>query len=182
MPRSTTERGSQAPVIVVMGVSGAGKSTVGKLLADRLGLPFGDADDFHPPSNVALMSAGRPLSDADREPWLHAIGEWLAECKSTGGAVMACSALKRWYRDLLREYSHDAWFLHLTGIRRALAARMDKRADHFMPASLLDSQLADLEPLAPDEHGATLDVTSSPPDLLADRAVRLLDAERVRDA
>lgn len=176
MPRSTAEHRHAAgsKVIVVMGVSGAGKSTIGKELAARLGLPFADADDFHPPSNVALMSAGRPLTDADRQPWLHAIGEWIAGQERTGGAVVACSALKRIYRDMLRAHSGTVWFLHLTGTREALTMRMNERTDHFMPPSLLASQLADLEPLDADEHGATVDVTSSSPEQLVDRLVRLI--------
>jgi gluconokinase len=162
-------------VIVVMGVSGAGKSTVGLPLATRLGLPFADADDFHPPPNVARMAAGHPLSDADRLPWLHAVGKWIAaQDRAAGGGVVACSALKRSYRDVLRAHSSTTWFLHLAGTRQTLAARMGQRTSHFMPPSLLDSQLADLEPLDPDEHGATLDVTSGSPDRLVDQAVRLL--------
>lgn len=174
MPRTTGEERLANPTVVVMGVSGAGKSTVGGLLAARLELPFADADDFHPPSNVAKMAAGQPLSDTDREPWLHAIGRWIATQECAGGSVVTCSALKRSYRDVLRAHCGTAWFLHLAGTRQALAARMSRRTDHFMPPSLLDSQLADLEPLDPDEHGATLDMTSGSPDQLVDDVVRLL--------
>ncbi len=184
MPSEATEhdRPSDSMMIVVMGVSGAGKTTVGRLLATRLGLPFADADEFHPPSNVALMAAGKPLTDADRKPWLHAIGRWIAARERFGGGVVTCSALKRSYRDLLRSHYSTIFFLLLAGTRKALAARMNKRTDHFMPGSLLDSQLADLEPLESDEYGATIDVTSSPPDVVADRALRLLEARNVREA
>lgn len=183
MPSSPAEhdRLVDPALIVVMGVSGAGKTTVGRLLAERLGLPFADADDFHPPSNVARMAAGVALTDADRQPWLHAIGRWIAAQDRAGG-VVTCSALKRSYRDLLRAHCSAIFFLHLDGTREALAARMDRRTEHFMPPSLLDSQLADLEPLEPDERGGTLDVTSSSPDLLVDRAVRRLNTRRERDA
>lgn len=176
MPCSTTEeeRPANPTPIIVMGVSGAGKSTVGRLLATRLGLPFADGDDFHPPSNVELMTAGQALSDADRAPWLHAIGRWIAAQGRDGGCVVACSALKRSYRDLLRLHCETVWFLHLAGSRQALAARTSERTNHFMPPSLLDSQLADLEPLDPDEHGTTLDATSGAPGLLVDRAVHIL--------
>lgn len=176
MPRSTTEEERIAGplTIVVMGVSGAGKSTVGRLLATRLGLPFADGDDFHPPSNVELMTAGQALSDADRTPWLHAIGRWISTQATVGGCVVACSALKRSYRDLLRRHCETVWFLHLAGSRQALAARTSERRNHFMPPSLLDSQLADLEPLDPDEPGATIDTTPGSPDLLVERIVRLL--------
>lgn len=184
MPSNTAEHDPlvDPPVIVVMGVSGAGKTTVGRLLAKRLGLPFADADDFHPETNVARMAAGIPLTDADREPWLHAIGRWIAAQDRAGGGVVTCSALKRSYRDLLRGHCSAIFFLHLTGTREALAERMNQRTDHFMPSALLDSQLADLQPLDSDEYGAVLDVTSASPDLLVDRAVRLLNTRRVRDA
>ncbi|HEX6197326.1 MAG TPA: gluconokinase [Jiangellaceae bacterium] len=184
MPNEATEhdRPTDSMVIVVMGVSGAGKTTVGRLLATRLGLPFADADDFHPASNIALMAAGTPLTDADRKPWLHAIGRWIAAQERFGGGVVTCSALKRSYRDLLRDHCSTIFFLHLAGTRAALVGRMSKRTDHFMPGSLLDSQLADLEPLEPDEYGATLDVSSSSPERLADAAYRsLIDANQEVD-
>lgn len=142
--------------IVVMGVSGSGKSTVGAALAQRLRMPFADADDFHPPANVAKMTAGEPLDDDDRYPWLEAIGEWLA-ARQTGG-VMSCSALKRKYRDQLRAHRPDVEFLHLAGSPEIIGRRQASRPGHFMPASLLASQFDTLEPLQDDERGITIDV------------------------
>jgi gluconokinase len=153
-------------VIVVMGVAGAGKTTVGRLLAKRLGLPYAEADDFHPPANVAKMASGVPLSDDDRMPWLHALAEWIAERSLDGGGVVTCSALKRRYRDLLRGDTPDVRFVHLTGSPTLLAERMNQRRGHFMPPSLLDSQLADLEPLGPDEPGTALDIAMTPDELV----------------
>ncbi len=143
--------------IVVMGVSGSGKSTVGAALAQRLGVPFADADDLHPPANIAKMTAGIPLDDDDRYPWLDAIGRWLAERCRTGG-VMSCSALKRKYRDQLRRHCPETEFLHLSGSLEVIAARQATRPGHFMPASLMASQFATLEPLELDERGVTIDV------------------------
>ncbi|MDY6995372.1 MAG: gluconokinase [Actinomycetota bacterium] len=142
--------------IVVMGVSGSGKSTVGAALAQRLRVPFADADDFHPPHNVAKMSAGQPLDDDDRHPWLEAIGQWLAA--HPHGGVMSCSALKRKYRDQLRDNCGEIEFLHLYGSTEVIGRRQASRPGHFMPASLLDSQFKTLEPLEPDERGVTIDV------------------------
>ena len=140
-----------------MGVSGSGKSTVGAALAQRLGVPFGDGDDFHPPANIAKMTAGEPLDDNDRYPWLEAIGGWLSERCETGG-VMSCSALKRKYRDQLRKHCATIEFVHLSSAPEVIAARQASRPGHFMPAALLRSQFDTLEPLAPDERGVTLDV------------------------
>ncbi|MCV7020209.1 gluconokinase [Mycolicibacterium aichiense] len=145
--------------IVVMGVSGSGKSTVGAALAQRLRVPFADADDFHPPANIAKMTAGHALDDEDRFPWLEAIGVWLAE--HPGGGVMSCSALKRKYRDQLRRHCHDVTFLHLDGTAEVIARRQASRPGHFMPASLLTSQFATLEPLDADEEGISIDVDQS---------------------
>jgi gluconokinase len=154
-------------IIVVMGVSGSGKSTVATMLARSLGLPYADADQFHPESNKRKMSAGNPLTDADRQPWLHSIGEWVAAREHAGdGGVVTCSALKRRYRDLLRQYSQHAWFLHLAGPENVIADRVAERKGHFMPRELLDSQYADLEPLEADEAGLTVDVRKSPPELV----------------
>jgi gluconokinase len=149
-----------AAPIVVMGVSGSGKSTVGAALAQRLRVPFADADDFHPPANIAKMTAGHPLDDDDRHPWLEAIGQWLAQQCGTGG-VMSCSALKRRYRDQLRGHCADVAFLHLSGTPEVISRRQASRPGHFMPASLLASQFATLEPLDADELGATIDVDQS---------------------
>ena len=143
--------------IVVMGVSGSGKSTVGAALAQRLRVPFADADDFHPQANIAKMSAGEPLNDEDRYPWLDAIGEWL-DGRCTDGGVMSCSALKRKYRDQLRRGCSEVLFLHLTGTPEVIGRRQASRPGHFMPASLLASQFETLEPLEPDERGVVIDV------------------------
>jgi gluconokinase len=145
-----------ASPIVVMGVSGSGKSTVGAALAQRLRVPFADADDFHPPANIAKMTAGNPLDDDDRYPWLEAIGEWLAQ--HGDGGVMSCSALKRKYRDQMRRHCPTVEFLHLSGTPQVIGKRQASRPGHFMPASLLASQFATLEPLDPDEHGVAIDV------------------------
>lgn len=142
--------------IVVMGVSGSGKSTVGAALAQRLRVPFADADDFHPAANIAKMSAGHPLNDEDRLPWLDSIGRWLADHPE--GGVMSCSALKRSYRDLLRGHRPDVEFLHLAGTPEVIGRRQASRPGHFMPASLLASQFETLEPLSVAEHGVTIDV------------------------
>ncbi|HET6732265.1 gluconokinase [Mycobacterium sp.] len=146
-----------ASPIVVMGVSGSGKSTVGAALAQRLRVPFADADDFHPPANIAKMTAGEPLDDDDRYPWLEAIGEWLAARDGSGG-VMSCSALKRKYRDQLRRHCAGVEFLHLAGTPEVIGRRQASRPGHFMPASLLASQFKTLEPLESDESGVTIDV------------------------
>jgi gluconokinase len=152
------------PQLVVMGVSGSGKSTVGAAIAQRLRVPFADADDFHPPANIAKMTAGHALDDHDRYPWLEAIGEWLAG--HPDGAVMSCSALKRKYRDQLRRHAPHVTFLHLAGGRDVIARRQASRPGHFMPSSLLTSQFHTLEPLEPDERGLTLDVDRGVDDLV----------------
>jgi len=157
-------------LIVVMGVTGCGKSTVGKAIAGRLGVPFGDADDFHSEANVAKMSAGVPLTDEDRVPWLHAIGAWLAEHRDVG-AVATCSALRRRYRDALRDTAPDVFFVHLHGDRETARQRVSGRRGHFMPSSLVDSQFDTLEPLGPDERGVVLDM-AAPVDELVDEAIR----------
>lgn len=148
-------------VVVVMGVSGTGKSTVGEQLAAELGVPYAEADDFHPPANITKMSAGTPLDDDDRRPWLDAIGAWAHE-HTAGGGVVSCSALKRAYRDRLRAAAPDVFFLHLTGDREQIAERMEARKGHFFASSLLDSQLATLEPLQADENGVAVNITAKP--------------------
>ncbi|WP_326568528.1 gluconokinase [Amycolatopsis rhabdoformis] len=147
-------------IIVVMGVSGSGKTTVGEALAERLGVVYAEADAFHPQANIDKMTAGHALTDEDREPWLQAIARWIAQHEETGG-VVSSSALKRRYRDELRA-GGDVWFLHLHGDRALLAERMQARKGHFMPVTLLDSQLADLEPLQPDEPGRVVEITEPP--------------------
>ncbi|MFE4974639.1 gluconokinase [Kitasatospora sp. NPDC056651] len=165
----------QTPLtVVVMGVSGVGKTTLARLLADRLDLPFAEADDFHPAANIAKMSAGIPLDDQDRAPWLRAVGAWLKERTEAGtGGVVTCSALKHRYRDTLRAACPGAFFLHLSGGHQLVEDRLSHRSGHFMPTSLLDSQYAALEPLATDERGADLDVGPSPEELV-EKAVALL--------
>ncbi|WP_433257212.1 gluconokinase [Streptosporangium sp. CA-135522] len=148
---------STAPLLVVMGVTGSGKTTVGAALGQRLRVPFADADDFHSAANIAKMSAGIPLDDGDRLPWLQTIGSWLARNAATGG-VVSCSALRRGYRDILRDSAPAVSFLHLDGDAEVVRRRMAGRPGHFMPASLVASQFATLEPLEPDEHGIVLDL------------------------
>ncbi len=167
MPPTSLPPGT-LPLVVVMGVSGSGKSTVGAALAQRLRVPFADADDFHPEANIAKMTAGLPLDDADRKPWLEALGRWLAERRD--GGVVSCSALRRSYRDVLRLHAPGIRLVHLDGAREVIARRQASRPGHFMPASLLDSQFATLEPLGDDEHGTVLDVDASP-DALVDALV-----------
>ncbi len=154
---------ARAPSVVVMGVSGSGKTTTARLLARRLEVPFADADDLHPPANIAKMAEGRPLDDADREPWLASVGRWLRDRRAEGtGGVIACSALRRRYRDGLRADAPGTYFLLLTVDRDRLFARMTARGDHFMPLSLLDSQLAALEPLQGDEAGTVVHNSPGP--------------------
>ncbi|MGQ4615316.1 gluconokinase, GntK/IdnK-type [Nocardia sp. R7R-8] len=155
-----------------MGVSGSGKTTVGVRLADELGVEYAEGDDFHPPANTTKMAAGMPLDDADRAPWLDAVAAWMAE-RSAHGAVVSCSALKRDYRDRLRASAPDAFFLHLDVPREELERRVAGRRGHFMPPSLLDSQLATLERLEADEHGSTLDATLPPEDVIREAVAAL---------
>lgn len=150
---------SMGSPIVVMGVSGSGKSTVGAALGQRLRVPFADADDFHPPANVQKMSDGHPLDDDDRYPWLESIGVWLAEHRD--GGVMSCSALKRKYRDQLRAHCAEVEFLHLTGSLEIIGKRQASRPGHFMPPALLASQFDTLEPLESDERGVAISVDQS---------------------
>jgi gluconokinase len=152
--------------IVVMGVSGCGKSTVGTRLARELGATFLDADDFHPPDNVERMRAGMALTDAERAPWLDALtARLLAAGAADEKAVLACSALKRSYRDALRRGAPALTLVHLTGSPALLAERVTARPGHYMPPTLLPSQLATLEPPAADERAITLDV-AAPTDAL----------------
>ncbi|MGW0547527.1 gluconokinase [Streptomyces altiplanensis] len=150
-----------APLIVVMGVSGSGKTTVGRAIAQRLAVPCAEADDFHSPRNVAKMRAGTPLDDEDRRPWLDAIAAWLAEHAGRGG-VVTCSALRRRYRDRLAAVSPEVFFLHLDGSAELIAGRLAERKGHFMPASLLQSQIDALEPLGADESGAAVPIDGTP--------------------
>jgi gluconokinase len=156
--------------IVVMGVAGCGKTAVGSLLASQLDFRFVDADDLHPAANVRKMAGGTPLDDDDRWPWLDIVGQTLAQ---SSGIVVACSALKLAYRERLRSSAEDLSFVHLTGSRELLAQRMSLRAEHFMPTSLLESQLRALEPLDSAERGIALDVTPSPRVLVTEILDRL---------
>ncbi|MEY4762214.1 MAG: hypothetical protein RLZZ200_2070 [Pseudomonadota bacterium] len=150
------------PRIVVMGVSGCGKTTLARALSERLGTAFVEGDLLHPPANVAKMTAGIPLDDEDRQPFLEAVGDALQA--GGPGSVAACSALKRRYRDLLRSRAGAIRFVLPLMDRAALAARMASRQDHFMPASLLDSQLATLEIPTPEEQAICIDGSLPPTD------------------
>lgn len=167
-----TPSGSGRPRhVVLMGVAGSGKSTVAMGLARELDWEFGEADEFHPAANVAKMAAGHPLTDEDRWPWLYALAAWIAERDAAGiSTVLACSALRRAYRDILREGAPTVIFIHLHGPQEVIAERMARRLDHFMPTSLLDSQYATLEEIEPDEPGHVLDVRLSPIELVAESA------------
>jgi gluconokinase len=147
-------------IIVLMGVSGCGKSTIGGLLAGRLGWPLAEGDDLHPAANVAKMAAGHPLTDSDRWPWLARLADWLRG--EPEGAVLACSALRHSYRDVLRTASDKLCFLHLAGSADVVTVRVGHRLNHYMPASLVDSQYATLEPLGADEFGVAIDFTLPP--------------------
>jgi gluconokinase len=148
-------------ILVMMGVSGCGKSTIGGVLAGRLGWPLEEGDDLHPPENVAKMAAGHPLDDDDRWPWLARIRDWMGEQEAAGhSGIVTCSALKRRYRDVLRD--DTVTFVYLHGTREQLLARLTARQGHFMPASLLDSQLADLEPPDGDEQAIRIDIGPPP--------------------
>lgn len=169
----TVEPRASTALIVVMGVSGSGKTTVGQRLAQRLGLSFEDADDLHPAANVAKMAAGHPLTDDDRRPWLASVGAELASAEH--GLVMACSALKRRYRQVILDAAPAVRFVELEGSRALLESRMTHRRGHFMPASLLDSQLAALESLAADEPGVIVRLDGGgDPDELASTAIAAL--------
>lgn len=159
-------------VLVLMGVSGSGKSTVAGVLAGRLGWDLAEGDDLHPPSNVATMAAGHPLTDADRWPWLGLVADWITEHTAAGhSGVITCSALKRAYRDVLR--GDRVVFVHLTGSREQIARRMTARPGHFMPTALLDSQFDTLEPPGEDERALTVGIGGTPGEL-ADEIVRRL--------
>jgi gluconokinase len=151
-----------------MGVSGCGKSEIGARLAAALGVPFLEGDTFHPQANVAKMSAGMPLDDDDRAGWLLTLQGKIQAAKQRGeGLVLSCSSLKRRYRDLLRQADPQLRFAHLDGERAVIEGRMRARSGHYMPTSLLDSQLRDLEPLQADEDGLRLDLTLSPDQLVS---------------
>jgi gluconokinase len=160
--------------VCVMGVSGAGKTVVGTLLADALAVPFLEGDALHPPENVRRMAQGIPLTDDDRRGWLRAIADRIAEARrASSGLVVACSALKRAYRDVLRGADRELQFVHLTGDAGVIRQRMGQRVGHYMPASLLDSQLATLEVPGVDEHAWMFDIADPPPAIVARIVERL---------
>lgn len=150
-----------------MGVAGSGKTTVGALLSGRLGWTYAEADDFHPPANVAKMAAGHPLDDEDRKPWLEAIGTWIDARHAAGEpGIVSCSGLKRSYRDLLRDGRPQVRIVFLEGSREVIHRRLLARHGHFMKPEMLDSQFADLEPPTPDEHVDVISVEHSPAEIV----------------
>jgi gluconokinase/shikimate kinase len=160
------------PVLVLMGVSGSGKSTVAALLAGRLGWDFEEGDDLHPPANIAKMAAGHPLDDDDRKPWLAKVAAWIKEHTHAGRpGIITCSALERRYRDVLR--GDRVIFVYLAGTHEQIAQRLAARHGHFMPPALLDSQFAILEPPGPDENAITVNIAASSTDL-ADQIINEL--------
>jgi len=160
--------------VIVMGVSGVGKSTVAKGLSITLDWTYAEGDAFHSEANVAKMASGQPLTDDDRWPWLRAIGAWLdGQIAADRPSVVTCSALRRAYRDLLRDGRPQVFFLHLAAGEDLVADRMGRRTDHYMPTSLLHSQYDTLEPLGPDEPGAVVSVDAPAPEVLR-RAVAAL--------
>lgn len=152
--------------LVLMGVCGCGKTTVAKVLAKQFGFELGEADDFHPAENIMKMSNGQPLTDEDRWPWLEILSDWLnREDKAGKRTVITCSALERTYRNKLQSTNAPLVFVHLDGTRELLLQRLHARTDHFMPATMLDSQLNTLEPLQEDEKGFVVDIDASPEDI-----------------
>ena len=164
--------------LVVMGVAGSGKSSLMAALEDRLGWPALEGDALHPEANVAKMAAGIPLTDEDRWPWLEAIAAWIGDREAAReSSIVTCSALRREYRDVLRRGHPWVWFVHLVAPAPVLDDRLEQRVGHFMPASMLASQLATLEPLEPDEPGTVIEATA-PPGELADALIERLRLER----
>src|SRR5688572_2990428 len=160
--------------LVFMGVSGSGKSTVAEAVRDRMGWELAEGDDFHPPANLAKMRDGIPLTDADRWGWLESLADWTAERDARGEpTIIACSALRRAYRDVLRQGGEGTFFIHCTGDKHMILERMGER-EHFMPPSLLESQLDTLEPLQADEQGMDVDV-GLPVDRIAALVLARLD-------
>lgn len=161
-------------VILIMGVSGCGKTTVGERLATKLGLPFQEGDALHPPANIAKMAGGTALTDADRWPWLEAVAAWMDERRATGsGGIISCSALKRAYRERLRSGRPDVQLVFLRGSRAAIANRLAARAGHFMPPSLLDSQLAALEEPEAQERPIVVGIEQTVPQIVEEILVGL---------
>ena len=163
--------------MVIMGVAGCGKSTVGAALAPMIGADYVDGDDLHPKSNIKKMAAGIPLNDDDRAPWLALVGQRLAQADKT--TMIGCSALKRSYRDIIRQHAGgDVLFLHLTGSRQVIEGRMSSREGHFMPMSLLDSQFATLEPPGSDERSIAVDINQELQTIVAEIIQKLSAADR----
>jgi carbohydrate kinase (thermoresistant glucokinase family) len=157
------------PIVVIMGVSGSGKTTVGAMLAGRLQWTYAEADDFHPPANIDKMAAGHPLNDEDRKPWLEAIGRWIDERRAAHEpGVVSCSGLRRAYRDVLRDDRPEVRIVFLHGTRDVIGRRLVARHGHFMPAALLDSQFEALEEPAPDEHAVVVSVEATPPEIVGE--------------
>lgn len=155
------------PPMIVMGVQGTGKTTIGSALGELLGVTFIDSDDLHPPANKVKMAAGTPLEDEDRVPWLKIVGATIAANAAEGRTtIVACSALKRWYRELLRSSVPELQFIHLAGQRDLVASRLATRQHEFMPTTLLDSQFEVLEPLAPWEAGVVVPVAGTPAEIV----------------
>lgn len=171
---SGTPAGVQEPVhLVLMGISGSGKTTLAERLAEELNRPYAEADEFHSAANIEKMRSGAPLTDEDRGPWLAAIRDWMGTAATTRGTIVTCSALKRTYRDLLRQASGRVFFLHVICDPAVITERMEHRLGHFMPASLVPSQLATLEELGTDEDGAVL-VNSGSVDELVEQALTIV--------
>lgn len=169
----------KTPRVVVMGVSGCGKSTIGRALAERLGCEFVEGDDLHPPANVQRMAAGIALTDEDRQGWLAELATHLSNAhQSRRGMVLACSALKRRYRDQLRSGCPDLQLLYLHGDAGLLAERMHTRSGHYMPPSLLPSQLGTLEPPQPDEVSLGMDIHQAPAAIVEQAAATFAGVSR----
>ena len=175
---SREEATESLTAIIVMGVSGAGKSTIAAMLAARLAWAYEDADWFHPPHNVEKMHSGQPLTDEDRLPWLQAIAAWIERTRRHGGhGVIACSALKRSYREILVDGHSDVRIVYLSGDRDLISRRITMRHGHFMPPALLDSQFATLEEPGPDENAVTVSIDARPQEIVDAIMVKLAAAE-----
>jgi gluconokinase len=165
----------ETAVVAIMGVSGSGKTTIGRALAQRLGWPYKEGDELHPPANVAKMRSGIPLTDADRWPWLRLVAAWIDDRRAAGEpGIITCSLLKRAYRDLVIDARPGVRLMFLRGDKRVIAARIAERRGHFMPSSLLDSQFATLEEPGPDEHPLLVEVGGAV-EATVERAARLLE-------
>ncbi|MEB0055866.1 MULTISPECIES: gluconokinase [unclassified Variovorax] len=172
----------QPVVLVVMGVSGCGKTTVAALLAGRLGWPFEEGDALHPPANIEKMKAGHPLDDNDRAPWLEKVADWVGERLDAGGSgLITCSALKRSYRDTIDRRGSGVVFIYLHGSYETIAARLAARHGHFMPTKLLDSQFADLQEPGAEEPAIRVDVGPAPSEI-ADTVIKMLGLDITKGA